>query len=711
MSFLTPLYILGALAIAAPIVFHLIRRSPRGEVPFSSLMFLTPMPPRLTRRSRLDQLLLLLLRAAALCLLAFAFARPFLRQAARLDFGDVERQRVLILIDTSASMRRGDLWPQAKRQAEQAIADCRPNDQLAVLAFDASTHPLLGFEEAATLDSSRRQAVAQARLNQAAPTWATTRLDQALIDAIGAIEEVADASEKAGRMPRRVVLISDLQQGSRLEALGDFEWPSDVSLDLKTVTDRGSNASLQWLADTAETDAGDMSQDLRVRVTNDPGSRRESFQLRWVDAKGGSTDKLVDVYVPPGESRVVRVPQPDDVAARQRLRLEGDSQAFDNTLYRAVEAQNEAIVLYVGDDQADDPAGLGYYLRRVFTNTHRSSVRVESVAPSAPLAAESDKSPSTQSLLNRALRLVILGADTTPENAQRLRTYLNGGGTLLYVVTAGSRAGALATLTDTSPPEIEEAEGPRDALLSEIAFDHPLFAPLASAQFNDFTKIHFWKHRRLPADALGSAKVLARFENGDPALIEKRIGKGRLLVLTSGWNPVDSQLSRSSKFVLLMLGLLEVADPQALAVANYHVLDPVPLPKGDDASASRVVRRPDGATVALKADATSFNETDLPGVYALEGSGSARPFAINLDPTESKTSPLNVETLEQFGCRLASPTRGKPDVEHLRQLHNAELEGRQKLWRWLILAAVAVLIVETWLAGRVRQPRAEALAT
>ena len=88
MSFLTPFFLLGALAIAGPIVFHLIRRTPRGEVPFSSLMFLTPTPPRLTRRSRLDNVLLLLLRAAALGLLALAFARPFLRQAASLDFGD-----------------------------------------------------------------------------------------------------------------------------------------------------------------------------------------------------------------------------------------------------------------------------------------------------------------------------------------------------------------------------------------------------------------------------------------------------------------------------------------------------------------------------------------------------------------------------------------------------------------------------------------------
>ena len=81
MSLLTPLYMLGLAALAAPIVFHLIRRAPKGDVPFSSLMFLSATPPRLTRRSRLDNILLLLLRAGALALLAFAFARPFLRQA------------------------------------------------------------------------------------------------------------------------------------------------------------------------------------------------------------------------------------------------------------------------------------------------------------------------------------------------------------------------------------------------------------------------------------------------------------------------------------------------------------------------------------------------------------------------------------------------------------------------------------------------------
>src|SRR5207245_8874893 len=80
MSFLAPLFFLGALAVSLPIIFHLIRRTTRERTPFSSLMFLQPSPPRLTRRSRLEHILLLLLRCLVLCLLAFGFARPFLKR-------------------------------------------------------------------------------------------------------------------------------------------------------------------------------------------------------------------------------------------------------------------------------------------------------------------------------------------------------------------------------------------------------------------------------------------------------------------------------------------------------------------------------------------------------------------------------------------------------------------------------------------------------
>jgi hypothetical protein len=704
MSFLTPLYALGLLAVAAPIVFHLIRRSPRGEVPFSSLMFLSPSPPRLTRRSRLDHLLLLLLRAAALCLLAAAFTRPFLRQVARLDFGDVERRRVAVLVDTSASMRRGDLWQRAKTLAGEAIADCRPADQLAVFAFDATSRPLLGFEESATLDPSRRAAVARARLDQITPTWAATNLGQALIDAVAAVEDVADASEKAGRMPRRLVLVSDLQQGSRLDALGDFEWPSDVELDLKTVADDRPNAGLHRLADAAGAGPSEAGSPLRVRVSNDAGSRQEKFTLSWAEDATGKAGPPTEAYVPPGESRVVRVPRPSGRSARRALRLNGDAHAFDNALYFADERRDDLTVLYAGTDGADNPSGLLYYLKRVFPDGPGQAVRVVSVSPSAALSWESD----------RTVPLVVLSGETTPENVRRLRQYVQGGGTLLDVVAAPGRAATLAALADVAPWDVEEASAGRDVMLGEIAFDHPLFAPLAGAQFNDFTKIHFWKYRRLKPDALGEARVPARFENGDAAVVEKALGKGRLVVMASGWQPADSQLARSSKFVPLMSALLEGRDLRPFDAESHLVNDRVPLPAAEGAARGLTVHKPDGTTATAGPGGAPFSGADQPGVYTVDTPAGARSFAVNLDPSESKTSPLHVETLEQFGCRLANASREAVDREHLRQMHNAELEGRQKVWRWLIVAAVGVLIVETCLAGRLgraRPARAEALAT
>ena len=579
MSFLTPLYILGALAIAGPILFHLIRRMPKGEVPFSSLMFLTPTPPRLTRRSRLDNVLLLLLRALVLGLLAAAFARPFWRQAMQLDFGASERRRTVVLVDQSASMRRADLWPRAREIASKVIADSRPGDELAVLTFDTTSHPVLGFEESGGLDATRRQAVAESRLKALTPSWGATDLGRALVDAVATIEDVADKGEKAGKMPRRVVLISDLQQGARLDALGEFAWPSDVELDLKAVVTDGSNAGLSILTDATATSteaepsaaAASKADEHRVRVSNDSTSRRESFELVWINDQGGESGQPIEAYVPPGESRVVRVPKPAKGQHFRSLQLKGDVHGFDNALYFADEIRDESKVVYVGTDAENDPSGLLYFLQRVFSDTPGRTVRVLPAAPSSTLAIE----PSTT--------LAIVTSETSAQASRDLRAYIENGGTLLYVITAPGEQASLATLANVSPFEAVEAPVKRDVMLGAIAFEHPLFAPLAGAGFNDFTKIRFWKYRKLDPKDLGEVIPVARFENGDAAILEKTIGKGRLVVMTSSWKRDDSQLARSSKFVPLMTSMLELRDPLRFVASNVKVFDRVPIPSVENA--------------------------------------------------------------------------------------------------------------------------------
>ncbi len=703
MSFLAPLFLFGAFAVAAPVLFHLIRRSPQGRMPFSSLMFLSPSPPRLTRRSKLDHLLLLLLRAAAFSLLVFAFARPFLREAAALDRGVGDRQRVLLLVDTSASMRRGDLWTQAVAAAEAVLSDVRPNDEVAVYVFDRETRPVAGFAELAALDPAQRKALGIARLKEIAPTWHATELGQALIDAVGAVNEGTDKSEPSARGVRRVVLISDLQQGSRIEAMTDFEWPRDVELELKTLAATGGNAAASLLTD-GDAASGDLATEVRLRVTNDADAEVENLQLQWLGDGDSSSGPPIAVYVPPGESRVVKAPMPSDPARQRRMRLLGDAQEFDNTLNIATRPVDAVQVLFVGSDRADDAGGLLYYAERALAQSPRQRVEMQNVAPDGELPK----------LNPRGVPLVLLTTEVAAPKQSTLRSYLEAGGTVLCVLTAAAKHDTLAALAGTQNVESTEAEVSDYAMLGQMAFDHPLFAPLAGPQYNDFTKIRFWKYRRLASDALGDAQIVASFEAGDPAVIEKTIGKGHLVVLTAGWQPADSQWARSSKFVPLMQSLLERHNPGLFEARSYFVGERVRLPAQDSDASDIVVHKPAGSAATLSSGSEYFTETDEPGVYAMDLPAGVQHFAVNLDPQESRTTPLPVETLEQWGAQLTSEEKRTVKANQERQLRNVELEGRQKIWQWLIVAVLTVLIAETWLAGRLSRPslnQAEALAT
>src|SRR5690348_10440362 len=139
MSFLAPLFLLGALAVALPVIFHLIRRTTRERTPFSSLMFLFPTPPRLTRRSRLEHIFLLVLRCLVLCLLAIGFARPFIKKAVSAPTSS-EARRILLLVDSSASMRRSDLWTDAREKVLSYVRAAAPMDQVALFSFDRQVH-------------------------------------------------------------------------------------------------------------------------------------------------------------------------------------------------------------------------------------------------------------------------------------------------------------------------------------------------------------------------------------------------------------------------------------------------------------------------------------------------------------------------------------------------------------------------------------------
>jgi hypothetical protein len=49
---------------------------------------------------------------------------------------------------------------------------------------------------------------------------------------------------------------------------------------------------------------------------------------------------------------------------------------------------------------------------------------------------------------------------------------------------------------------------------------------------------------------------------------------------------------------------------------------------------------------------------------------------------------------------MAGAANGRKREEARRMEHRVELEARQKVWRWVLLAALGGLLLETWWAGR-----------
>ena len=692
MSFLTPLYIAGGLAIALPIIFHLIRRTPTGRQDFSSLMFLQASPPRLTKRSRLTNILLLILRAAALALLAIAFARPFFRQNADAAVTQATGRRVAILVDTSASMKRGDLWQQARNQVDRTLSELSPTDEAALYLFDRAARPAMSFAEWSSLELSQRPAVMKARLAEASPTWDATKLGESLAAVADVLAETENSEQARDHRSRQIVLVSDLQQGSRIEALQGHQWPDNVLLDVRPVAvKQTANATLQLVKEAADATDKDPSR-LRVRVSNQQDSSKEQFELVWANDKGPIPGvQAHKAYVPPGKSRIVRLPWASPDSRADRLLLRGDEFDFDNTLYLVPPRKDSLRVVYVGADNPEDTKSLLFYLRSAFAETPQRLVEIVQRKPDQPLAEAE--------LVGT--RLVVVADPISDDRIRTLRRYAETAGDVLLVIRDPAAGVAVGSLLDMPGRDTQEARVRDFALIGNVDLKHPLFAPFGDARFGDFSKIRFWKHRRVTLPPDHSARVIARFDDGDPFLIEKTVGQGRVFVLTAGWHPADSQLALSTKFVPLLEGLIRRKDA-ALVEAHYAVHEPIALPKGE---AARILTTPDNKRIDILKDVPSFGAAAIPGVYRLNIAGQETPLAVNLDPEEGRTAPAGVEELERWGAKLGAGKPSEETIERQRKLQTAELENKQKVWRWLIVLVLGLLAAETALAGRVtRRP-------
>jgi hypothetical protein len=135
-SFLNPIFLAFGAAVLIPLVLHMIQSSRTVRLPFSTVRFLKLAAKRSSRRIKMENFLLWLLRTLLMALLTVAFAMPMIRTK---DFGNLlgrAARDVAIVIDASYSQDyktgRQKVWNQATDVAASIIEGLSDKDRFCV---------------------------------------------------------------------------------------------------------------------------------------------------------------------------------------------------------------------------------------------------------------------------------------------------------------------------------------------------------------------------------------------------------------------------------------------------------------------------------------------------------------------------------------------------------------------------------------------------
>jgi hypothetical protein len=207
-GFVHPALAAGVLLASVPLLIHLLNRQRHRPMPWAAMRFVQAAWKRTRRRSRLEDLLLLLLRMAAVALLALAVARPFAGRSSPLAGLTDSRRDLVLALDGSASTGwRGSaqsVFEQILERARAHLNDLDGGRGDRVRLFLCGAHPrLLSWrtpEEALELLSTLSEPTDEA-------------LD--LPATLAALRELASEDARAnGRSALELRLLTDLQRHS-----------------------------------------------------------------------------------------------------------------------------------------------------------------------------------------------------------------------------------------------------------------------------------------------------------------------------------------------------------------------------------------------------------------------------------------------------------------------------------------------------------------
>ena len=284
---------------------------------------------------------------------------------------------------------------------------------------------------------------------------------------------------------------------------------------------------------------------------------------------------------------------------------------------------------------------------------------------------------------------VLSGASVTS-----IQRYLEGGGTVL--MTLGPRAARLDKIPlsghTRSGRNLNSQGGGWTGRVSSVEQSHPA---LRDAQ--GWRSVRFFRY--VAVDPQADDATLIRFEDGGPLLIERRVGAGRLLVLTS---PLDREWNDLAIHPLFVRFIGEAARYLTSAAAAPNALVGSILPLGLNASNGAQVFDPHGRRATALGDTSEKPRilADQIGFYEVRGGGRSDWIAVNADPRESELSRLSDDSVSQWTrMQKEGPDPGAAPQVAAADASLAANPALKSIWPWLLLIAVTLAFIEPLVAN------------
>ena len=670
------------------------------QIPFSTLRFLKIVAARTSRTSKVENLLLLLLRCALFLLLILATARPvMLAKTAKIFGGEVPRTVVLVL-DNSMSMgyRTGDRTrlDAAKADAMALFEDLKQGDRVAVIA--ASNRAELLVAEP-TID----RAVARKAVEGIQPTQ--TRGDLSI-----ALREARKIAAHAERGIRQVFLFTDNQEAGWRPVMNN---PGSVfdevwkQAELKLVVVRPDelaaiNASVKQVS--IKTPFLAAGSTVRGVATVENISTAPLHDLLAIDI-GGERVAQRPIDLPPGASGDLAFEFPAPAAAghwaKGSARISGDNLAADDQFSFTVPVYQQPQVLIV-EGQALGPERLrsGFYLRKAL------AARPEVAGINALTATRSISSKQLDDTPADSFSAVIL-ADSgklSERSVVRLDRFLEGGGTV--VLFPGDLGGIDGydnlDFLPAKPTALRALDAGRQPV-KIVDPSHPLFANAWDAE----TPFPALPQQKMLNWKLGQdAKILVTLSGTGstlPFLIAGEKGPGHVLIVNATADRTWGDLPLTPAFLPLVQQIARLSASQLGRQLNFTVGDPLPMPPNLPRDQAIKVTSPDGSIRNLPAGPRErlLERTEQPGIYEVTVGTQSVMFAVNVDPSESNLRPIAATALEKL-----VPLDQVAGVEALKQWL-ARSRGLVPLWPLLLGLALLVFCAEALLSNVMARRRAQ----